>query len=683
MHFNKTLLLTLVAFVATSCTLPEGPEGAIQGNGVVINEVNTDAKYIELYNPTYTNIDLGGWTIHKNNEGAISDESGEGTFVVAEGTSLPPKGYAVVNCKGTSNEHSGIDLGVSNSGVSGKKSLLLELINAEGRRVDYFVNSAKESPASTDAWDDAVEHTFDVACRMPDGGDWWVVDTPTAGAANAGEQIAEFCNTVVTFDSEEEDNGDENGDENGGENGDENGDNNNGDTPDIPISPLAESVKYVWNENTLPHITLTVKEDVWNQMLTTFDQNQKTKQYFKGDITWSNGTDTYEFKDAGWRLRGNTSRRRPEGNGGEMHRKDNTDWHHFHTQLNFRKYVKDSAHTINGVRKMYLKWHKDDPMYVREMYCYDLFRRFGVWTAINDIYCRLWIQVEGDSAPAYYGIYEMQETVDDEYLETRAHLFGGDKGNLWKCSYTADGPATLHYDSDAHQDHLFGLDVDTDQEWTYELKTDNFSFDSAKAQLIDFMQKLNTKSGTELHDWLGEVIDIPLFLKTYAVNVTVGMWDDYWNNGNNYYIYFNAGGTEGYKFYFIPYDYDNTLGTSQSCMRLSDSGRDTPLKWGTNAQHPLVHKIISFEDYKALYVGYLKELVDPATGYFDYATSAARIRNWHSKIEPYVSNDTGEDMTIYDEPASWSNHSEYRLLEDGGNNFFRVKAETYRNILGY
>ena len=197
------------------------------------------------------------------------------------------------------------------------------------------------------------------------------------------------------------------------------------------------------------------------------------------------------------------------------------------------------------------------------------------------------------------------------------------------------------------------------------------------------MQKLNSKSGQELHDWLGEIMDIPLFLRTYAVNVTVGMWDDYWNNANNYYMYFNAPGTSGYKFYFIPYDYDNTLGTSQALFRLSDSGRDTPLKWGSNAQHPLVNAVVQFEDYKAIYVEYLKELVDPTKGYFDQTTSVARIRAWHSKIAPYVSNDTGEDMSIEDRPASWGNHGEYRLLENSNNNFFKVKAESYHNHLNY
>ena len=31
-------------------------------------------------------------------------------------------------------------------------------------------------------------------------------------------------------------------------------------------------------------------------------------------------------------------------------------------------------------------------------------------------------------------------------------------------------------------------------------------------------------------------------------------------------------------------------------------------------------------------------------------------------------------MAISDRPASWSNHGEYRLLEDSQNNFFKVKA---------
>ena len=51
----------------------------------------------------------------------------------------------------------------------------------------------------------------------------------------------------------------------------------------------------------------------------------------------------------------------------------------------------------------------------------------------------------------------------------------------------------------------------------------------------------------------------------------------------------------------------------------------------------------------------------------------ARIKAWQDKIRDYVSNDTGEDMSIHDRPASWGNHGEYRIMEAGPDNFFSVK----------
>ena len=83
---------------------------------------------------------------------------------------------------------------------------------------------------------------------------------------------------------------------------------------------------------------------------------------------------------------------------------------------------------------------------------------------------------------------------------------------------------------------------------------------------------------------------------------------------------------------------------------------------------------IEFDDFKAIYIGYLKELVDPNKNYFHFNASTARIKAWQDKIRQYVGNDTGEDTEISDVPAYWGNHPEYRLLEDGQNNFFRVKT---------
>ena len=165
-----------------------------------------------------------------------------------------------------------------------------------------------------------------------------------------------------------------------------------------------------------------------------------------------------------------------------------------------------------------------------------------------------------------------------------------------------------------------------------------------------------------------------LLLKTYAVNVVVGMWDDHWNNANNFYVYFNSTDKFNYQFFFIPYDYDNTLGTSLDCGAQSDAGRQDPYNWGDNGL--LMERLMRFEEFREIYKNALMELVAPENNLFYVDASIARIEAWQAKIQSYISNDTGEDMSLEDIPASWGNHHEYRLLERGANNFFEVKTQS-------
>lgn len=433
----------------------------------------------------------------------------------------------------------------------------------------------------------------------------------------------------------------------------------------------AGELDWVFDMNVLPEIHITVSESQWNELLQEYDRDSNTAHYIHCDAEFKSKGETHNFADAGLRLRGNTSRRRPEGNGGEMHRRDDADWHHCHFMLNLRKYQKDDAHELHNVRKLHLKWHKDDRAYCRELYCYDLFRRYGIWTAAYSSYCRLWIHVEGDREPAYYGVYEMIEALDDKYVKKRKELFGDHEHNLWKCRYGAN----LNYND------IKGASINIDDEsgnnYQYELKTNLENFDAAKAQLMEFSKKLTRLSGQEFHDWIASVCDVRLLLRTYAVNVVVGMWDDYWNNTNNYYIYFNSSDKENYKFFFIPYDYDNTLGTSLNCGVQSDSGRQDPLKWGDTDRSPLIGKILKFDDYRAIYVEALNELCSPANNLFYYSASMSRIQTWHNMIRNYVVNDTDEDCEIKDRPASWGNIYDYRLLDANSSmNFFKVKASS-------
>lgn len=438
--------------------------------------------------------------------------------------------------------------------------------------------------------------------------------------------------------------------------------------PFLPETTGNEGIMYVWGGDEIPEITIHITKDEWNRLLARFDEFNHNADYFHADFTYKKGNETIFIEDGGVRLRGNTSRRRPEGNTGENHNTDNADWHHCHFGINFRKFHKDSEHTIHGIRKVNLKWFKDDPCYVRELYCYDLFRRYGIWTSAFTKYCRVWLDVEGDSKPAYYGVYNMIEPIDDEFIERRtADRFMNDKGFLWKCGYGEGGSANLRSTDDIN----FNWDQNNGVNYTYEFKGKEKDFETAKAQLKDFISKLNNLSDSEFHRWIKTVCDVEFLLKTYAVNVAVGMWDDLWINGNNYYLYFNSEDTAEYKVWMLPYDYDNTLGTS---LLISDAGRQNPYDWGDNGL--LMERIMKFDDFKKIYRNALKELIDPQNALFDMHTSVTRIKGWQSKIAPYIENDTGEDMVIEDRPASWGNHNEYRLMDTGNNNFFRVKAES-------
>ena len=425
-----------------------------------------------------------------------------------------------------------------------------------------------------------------------------------------------------------------------------------------------QGLTYMWDESVIPEITISVSLEQWNKLLELYDKNPNTKDYVYCDITYKKGSETHKVEDAGIRLRGNTSRRRPEAHRNDgKHVTNGADWQHCHFGVNLRKFEKDSDHEIKGIRKFNLKWFKDDACYVREMFCYDLFRRAGIWTAAFDVYCRLWVHVEGDSKPAYFGVYEMIEPYDNKYLEKREQLFGDAGGNLWKCSYPAfldDANAQMEEDNDK-------------DDFTYELKETEGTFADAKAQLQDFILKLKGKSDESFYKWIKEVCDVELLMRTYAVNVAVGMWDDLWNNGNNYYLYFNSLDKYDYKVFLLPYDYDNTLGTSNTY----DAAKQDPYNWGDKGL--LIERMMKFEEFRKIYRDELKRLVSSSENLMYPPVAIQRVKDWQSKIQNYITNDTGQDMEIKDRPASWGNWGDYRLMSTS-NNYFYVKAETINNM---
>jgi len=408
----------------------------------------------------------------------------------------------------------------------------------------------------------------------------------------------------------------------------------------------------------LPEIQLEVSTQEWNKLLLYFDQNPHNEEKVVSKFSFTLNDHTTVVEPVGLRLRGNTSRRRPEGSRGMLHNAANPDWNHASFSVDINQYV--SGQRFAGLRKVNLKWFKDDSMFAREIYCYDLFRRFGVWTAPQSSYCKLYIRIAEDQKPAYFGIYELLESIDNDFLSNRKQQFGDDKGFLWKAFWGAD-----FKDADANKMGIENVTLTSTYKPVYDLKNRPEELDKAKTELLQFIRDLNQKQGAAFLTWIESKTDVELLLRTYAVSVMCGMWDDYWNNKNNFYFYFNSQG----RFFFIPYDYDNTLGTS---LLMNDSGRRDLLNWGNNS-HPLIYKILQIQKYRTLYINLIHELADEKNDLFHVNRSRPRILQWHKLIKDHIANDTGEDMVIADKPASWGNCGFYRLLETE-NNFFVTRS---------
>lgn len=428
---------------------------------------------------------------------------------------------------------------------------------------------------------------------------------------------------------------------------------------DAPHWSNQDGVAYVFDPSVIPEVHVEIVPSEWSRLLALYDADPNTDQYVYCNATYIKGTDTTFVKGAGFRLRGNSSRRRPQDADGRLH--------HVHFNINFHKFVKDDEHTVHGQKKIYFKYFKEDPCYVREVFCFDAFERYGVWTAEQNTYCRVWLK-SGNDFDAYMGVYQMIEPIDDHYLKARKRQFsqlgGSEEGNLWKCLW---GSSLKYVDAD------FSDGSDTHNH-SYTLKTEYAPFQSAVLQLQDFIRKLTTLDDAGFAEWIAQVTDVQLLIRTIAVSVGVGSWDDYWCNHNNWYLYFDSTSVEDYHFFYIPYDFDYTLGTSGDTLFQKDAALKNPLKWGT-AEYPLFYRLFKIPEYLEYYIKCLKELYDIEGSILNYNYSVPRIKEWQARIAPFVPNDTLEDCKIEDRPAQWGTTPQYRLMDtDPKVNFFRVKA---------
>lgn len=452
------------------------------------------------------------------------------------------------------------------------------------------------------------------------------------------------------------------------------------------LGSRTESLNYIFGTDSVAEITLTISRKEWDKLCTNYDKNPKNEDCVHAGFEMKKGDNTWQISDIGMRLRGNTSRRRPQVD---------DKYYQAHFKLKFEEWCDDSGEErkLAGCMKgLNLKRFKEDPAYVREVFGYNYFRRNGIWTAPRAGYAHLFINIEEEDGTAKkldYGVYAMIEEINKQFLKERSEPlqesetlgggnFSNNKGDLWKCCWQSSNGSSMATDYDGYRsfgvEEIF-LDESKSLRYDYDLKTNKDELVRARSSFIDFIEELNKLgSEDEIKKFYESKMDVGLFLKTYACNVLLGMDDDYWRNHNNYYFYFDKSG----KAYFIPYDYDNILGTN--CF--SDTATRNPLDWGEGTyEAPLIEKLLSVPEFKQKYVDYLLELTEENVFVTENQTEITKLQGLVKDLtssKDIVYADTSK--TIDDAVGSWcSNTGKYKLLDGNEtSNYFKAKAKSVK-----
>ena len=135
--------------------------------------------------------------------------------------------------------------------------------------------------------------------------------------------------------------------------------------------------------------------------------------------------------------------------------------------------------------------------------------------------------------------------------------------------------------------------------------------------------------------FIEDVIDVPSFLKGFAVNSIFCNYDSY--NGSlahNYYLMYSGG-----KAYFVGWDYNLCLGNFTGGASSVTSDITTSLYQSTVEDRPLA-KLLQVPEYYDMYVDIVNEVMDY------YSDPESYVADYAKKIRSHVAADPRASFTI-------------------------------------
>jgi|GEM_PF-278872 len=357
------------------------------------------------------------------------------------------------------------------------------------------------------------------------------------------------------------------------------------------VAPLFSQSNALYDDSKVSEIRIFLPQDSLSYMLSELVNDR----YLSATFVFADGPIRDTVVQAGIRLRGNTS----------LYAQKKS------FKISFNEFV--SGRKYQGVRKLNLRGNHNDPTMIREKLFYEVWNKAGM-PQRRIAFVKLFINNE------YRGLYSNVEEIDKEWLED---VYDNDTGNLFKCTY----PADLNYMGDNQA--VYKAIMNNPETRAYDLSTNETEDDYTR--LVELIATLNQPVNTNYPAQISAILNVESALKSFAIDVATGNWDDYFYNKNNYYLYDNP--VTG-RFEFFTFDTDNTFGVDWVNR---DWAQRNCLAWHkTGESRPLATKLLAVPACRDQFITYL----DSITRYITCPDSIfPRTNVLHNLITPAASSD--------------------------------------------
>ena len=410
-----------------------------------------------------------------------------------------------------------------------------------------------------------------------------------------------------------------------------------------PALPSTDIYNAFWNHSTYLEMSITMSEQS-AQFINNYQSNHDDSTYHDYYVPCTfvlKMNDTTEtFEEVGIRAKGNLSRRECLQDG------------HFslnsliHYKLNFKETFDDEEYdTIEALKpfkhdwssdesgrkkrkkrrlfdmeKLDLKWNRNnDETLSRQSFALQTFKDNNV-LAGNSTLAKTSFAINGDTPIAT--VYEVLECIDEVFIQRHFNA-AKSTGDLYKCTYSATGPANF-YSGYTVNDQIGVEKNKNNYHPSYDLKTNKKT--SNHANLLNLIQVINDKnsSASIYKEKISKVLNMDEFMMYESIAYLCGNFDDMRNNANNYYLYFESATNIAH---IIPYDFDRCFGMGaegrqnymtsfspeSTKMQCNGDWQSINLYWRTictssnsESGHSNIERI---EEYRALYQSNIENLL--------------------------------------------------------------------------